>query len=234
MATATAVVSQPVRDARSVTAGAEKRLLVWMAQRLPPWVSPDHLTALGSLGFVLGAVCYWLSAGEPLFLLGVNLGLLLNWFGDSLDGTLARVRNRQRPRYGFYVDHLLDAVGIAVLLGGLALSGFVSPLLAGGLLVAYLLFSVHIALAAASGGVFQIAYGGVGGTELRVMLALVNLALLQWPRLEVLGFSFLLLDSLALLGTVGILAMLAAVGYRTGHALDVADRALLPPDGRAA
>jgi phosphatidylglycerophosphate synthase len=226
---ATAVTHQPTRDARSLTAGAEKRLLVWIARRLPSWVQPDHLTALGCAGYLLGAVAYWLSGSEPLFLLAVNLGLLVNWFGDSLDGTLARVRERQRPRYGFYVDHLLDAAGIAVLLAGLALSGLVHPLLAAALLVAYLLFSVHVALAAASGGVFQIAYGGIGGTELRLMLGALNLALLQWPSLELFGRSVRVLDGMALAGTLGLLAMLAAVGFRTGRALDRADRALLGP-----
>jgi phosphatidylglycerophosphate synthase len=231
---ATAVIQQPVREAKSASAGVEKRLLVWMARRLPAWVSPDHLTALGCAGYVLGAIAYWLSASEPLWLLAVNLGLFVNWFGDSLDGTLARVRDRQRPRYGFYVDHLLDAVGIAVLLGGLALSGLVSPALAGAVLVAYLLFSVHIALAAASGGVFQIAYGGVGGTELRILLGLVNLALLQWPRVELFGLSTRLLDPLAAAATLGLLGLLGVVGFRTGRALDHADRALMRPLGRAA
>ena len=224
---ATAVIQQPMRDARSVTADAEKRLLVGIARRLPGWVSPDHLTALGCAGYVLGALGYWLSGNEPLFLLAVNFGLLVNWFGDSLDGTLARVRDRQRPRYGFYVDHLLDAVGIAILLAGLALSGLVEPLLAAALLVAYLLFSVHIALGAASGGVFQIAYGGIGGTELRLMLAALNLALLQWPSVELFGKSVRVLDAVALAATLGLLGMLAAVGFRTGRALDRADRALL-------
>ena len=169
-----------------------------------------------------------------MFLLAVNFGLLVNWFGDSLDGTLARVRDRQRPRYGFYVDHLLDAVGIAILLAGLALSGLVEPLLAAALLVAYLLFSVHIALGAASGGVFQIAYGGIGGTELRLLLAALNLALLRWPSVELFGKSVRVLDAVALAATLGLLGMLAAVGFRTGRALDRADRALLRSAPRAA
>lgn len=230
---ATAGIHQPARDARSVTATAEKRLLVWIAERLPAWVSPDHLTVLGFFGYLLGALFYRLSAVDPLFLHGVNLCLLVNWFGDSLDGTLARVRDRQRPRYGFYVDHLLDAVGIAVLLGGAAASGFVSPAIAAVLLVAYLLFSVHIALAAAAGGVFRIAYGGIGGTELRILLALTNLVLLHWPRLDVFGISLRLLDPLALAGTAGLCVLLALVGFRTGRALDRADRALMRPAGGA-
>ena len=112
---------------------------------------------------------------------------------------------------------------------GLALSGLVHPLLAASLLVAYLLFSVHIALGAASGGVFQIAYGGIGGTELRLMLAALNLALLQWPSVELLGRSVRVLDVVALAGTLGLLAMLAGVGFRTGRALERADSALLRP-----
>lgn len=220
----TAVVRQPVRDARSVTATAEKRLLVWIAERLPLWVSSDHLTALGFAAFVLGGLCYRLSALDPVFLHGVNLCLLVNWFGDSLDGTLARVRRCERPRYGFYVDHLLDAAGIAALCVGAAFSGLVSPGIAATLLVAYLLFSVHIALAAAAGGVFRIAYGGIGGTELRILLALANLAVLAWPRPEAFGTNVLLVDVLALGGAAALLVLLAVVGFRTGRELDRADR----------
>ena len=215
---------QPVREARSLTATAEKRVLVWIAERLPHWVSSDHLTALGFVGYLAGALCYRLSAIDSIFLHGVNACLLVNWFGDSLDGTLARVRRCERPRYGFYVDHLLDAVGIAVLCGGLAFSGLVSPGIAATLLVAYLLFSAHIALAAATGGVFRIAYGGLGGTELRILLAIANLVALQWPRLDVLGTSLRLFDLLGFAGAAALGVMLAVVGFRTGRALDRADR----------
>ena len=216
--------AQPVREARSLTATAEKQLLVWIAKRLPGWVSSDQLTALGFVACLLGGVCYRLSAVDPIFLHGVNACLLLNWFGDSLDGTLARVRRCERPRYGFYVDHLLDAVGIALLCAGLAFSGLANPGIAATLLIAYLLFSAHIALAAATGGVFRIAYGGLGGTELRILLAIANLVALEWPRFEAFGFGLRLFDILASGAAAALGVMLAVVGLRTGRALDRADR----------
>ncbi len=159
------------RDLRSFTAEAEKRILIALAERLPPWIGPDHLTALGVVSMFLAGLCYRFLPVTPLALLGVNLFLFLNWFGDSLDGTLARVREKQRPRYGFYVDHLVDAFGAIFLLGGLAASGLSSPSSALALLIAYLLLQIHIALKAHATSVFQIAFGGIGGTEARILLA---------------------------------------------------------------
>jgi archaetidylinositol phosphate synthase len=106
----------PQRELAGLTAQAEKRLLVWIAGRLPASVNPDHLTALGLLGMAGAGASYALSARDPRWLHAVNLFLVVNWLGDSLDGTLARVRKRLRPRYGFYVDHLSDALGALFLL----------------------------------------------------------------------------------------------------------------------
>jgi phosphatidylglycerophosphate synthase len=219
-----AVLGQPVREAKSLTADSEKRVLIWIAERLPGWVSPDHLTAVGFLAYLAGGLCYRLSALDPIFLHGVNAFLLVNWFGDSLDGTLARVRRRERPRYGFYIDHVLDAAGITALLAGAAFSGVISPVPAAVLLVAYLLMSVHIGLAAAAGGVFRIAYSGLGGTELRILLAVANLLALQWPRVDVFGAPVPFLDPLAVVGVVGIGVLLIKEGARTALTLERADR----------
>ena len=102
----------------------ERRILPWIAARLPSWINSDHLTLLGFLSLISVGASYWYAHGSRAGLLLANLFLILNWFGDSLDGTLARVRNRQRPRYGFYVDHILDACGSVFVFGGLALSGY--------------------------------------------------------------------------------------------------------------
>jgi len=166
------------RDLRSITAEKEKKILIALARRLPSWVGPDHLTALGVISMAGAGLCYRLLLLSPLALLGVNFFLFLNWFGDSLDGTLARVRQKQRPRYGFYVDHLVDAFGAIFLLGGLALSGLLSPYAALALLVAYLLLQIHIALKAHTTRVFQIAFFGIGGTEARILLGIMNTALM--------------------------------------------------------
>jgi archaetidylinositol phosphate synthase len=132
-------VSEHVREHNSILASAEKRLLIWLAQRLPDWVNSDHLTLLGLVAMFLAGAAYGAAQWDERALLLVVVTLGLNWFGDSLDGTLARVRNRQRPRYGFYVDHVIDIVGASFLLGGLAMSGYMTPLVALGFLATYLL-----------------------------------------------------------------------------------------------
>ena len=208
------------RDLRSFTAVAEKKILISLARRLPAWIGPDHLTALGVLSMAGAGLCYRLLVVSPLALLGVNLFLFLNWFGDSLDGTLARVRQKQRPRYGFYADHLVDAFGAIFLLGGLALSGLASPFSALALLIAYLLLQIHIALKAHTTRVFQIAFAGVGGTEARILLGALNLGLLVWPRLQTLVTPLLWLLAAALV------ALVVVDGVRTGRELDREERAL--------
>ncbi len=207
------------RDLRSVTAEAEKRILVSLAGRLPGWIGPDHLTALGVASMAGAGLCYWLVPRSPLALLGVNLFLFLNWFGDSLDGTVARVRQRQRPRYGFYVDHLVDAFGAIFLLTGLALSGLGTPAAAAALLVAYLLLQIHIALKAHATGVFQIAFAGVGGTEARILVGAMNLGLLMWP-----GGPAPILTPLIWVLAAGLVAVVVFDGVRTGRALDGEER----------
>ena len=207
------------RDLRSFTAAAEKKLLIAMAKRLPAWIGPDHLTVLGAVAMAGAGICYRLVAVSPLAFLGVNLFLFLNWFGDSLDGTLARVREKQRPRYGFYVDHLVDAFGAIFLLGGLASSGLVTPLAALSLLIAYLLLQIHIALKAHTMRVFQIAFGGIGGTEARILLGILNLGLFAWPAL------LPALTPMVWLAVAALIALVVADGVATGRALDREERA---------
>jgi archaetidylinositol phosphate synthase len=212
----TTAVSQPSRELKSLTADAERRLLLRLAARVPPAIGPDHLTALGLLAMLAAGIAYALSARWPVLLLAVNVALLLNWVGDSLDGTLARYRDRQRPRYGFYVDHMVDAFGALFLLLGLAASGWIAPWLAVALLVAYLLLSVNIALAACSRGTFKISYGPLGGTELRILLAAANAAVWVWPQVMFAGHALRLFDvfaGLALVGVSGVL--LRSTGQNT-------------------
>ena len=135
------------RAQQSLLAPLEKKVLVWLAHHTPSSINSDHLTALGMLAMIGAGLCYWYSSQNKLGLLGVIVMLIINWYGDSLDGTLARVRNRQRPRYGFYVDHVVDALGTTCLLGGLALSGYMNDRLALGALIAYFLLSIEVYLA---------------------------------------------------------------------------------------
>ena len=182
------------RSHTSLLAAAEKRTLIRMAQRLPLWVNSDHLTALGFGSLVVAGACYWFARWNPLWLLCVIPCLALNWFGDSLDGTLARVRNQQRPRYGFYVDHILDAIGTVFLLSGLAFSGYMSPAFAYGFLVVYLLLSIEIHLAAYTVGKFHLSYWSFGPTELRILLGVGNLALLRDRYVAIAGHRARLFD----------------------------------------
>ena len=130
------------RAHHSLLASSEKRALIWLANRMPAWVNSDHLTALGFVSQFGVAAGYWYARYHQAGLLIAIIFLILKWFGDSLDGTLARHRNRQRPRYGFYLDHVLDACGSGCVFAGLALSGYMSERVAVGLLVAYFLLSI--------------------------------------------------------------------------------------------
>ncbi len=169
------------RVQNSLTSNPEKRVLIWMATRTPRWINPDHLTIFGFLAQVMAGASYALARGNRYWLLAGIFFLALNWLGDSLDGTLARVRQQQRPRYGFFVDHIVDSFGGLALMSGLALSGYMHPYIAIGLLVAFLLLSIQSYLATYTLGEFQLSFWNFGPTELRILLAVGNLALLHWP-----------------------------------------------------
>src|ERR1044071_9642041 len=146
--------NSPKRVQKNLLSDYEKRFLIRIAQKLPPQIHSDHLTSLGFLGMLLAGISYWLSQWNAYALVLCVFWLVVNWFGDSLDGTLARVRNRQRPRYGFYVDHITDAIGTFFLMGGLALSSYMNPFIALGLLIAYLLLSIEVYLTTHPTGAF--------------------------------------------------------------------------------
>src|SRR6266487_603546 len=172
---------QATRLQGSVLATGERHVLIWMAERTPAWIYSDHLTALGFGAQLLTGLSYAMSkSSKPWLIAGIGF-LALNWLGDSLDGTLARVRDQQRPRYGFYVDHILDSIGSVALMGGLALSGYMSPAIAVGLLILFLLLSIQSYLATYTLGEFRMSFWSFGPTELRLLLAVGNLALLRWP-----------------------------------------------------
>jgi len=195
---------QAEREHHSMLAAMEKKALIWMAQRMPDWVTSDVLTALGFASLLGVGLSYWYARYSPAALMLVNLFLVLNWFGDSLDGTLARVRQRQRPRYGFYVDHVLDACGSVFLFAGLALSGYMSERIAVGLLVAYFLLSIEIYLATYTVGRFHLSFAAFGPTELRLLLFVGNFALLYKPMVTLAGRQFLMFDVGGAIGIVGL------------------------------
>jgi phosphatidylglycerophosphate synthase len=178
----------------SLLAAAEKRLLVWLAERLPRWVTSDRLTALGAVALLFAGVCYAIGRSFPWALVGAVVLLAVNWFGDSLDGTVARVRRQERPRYGFYVDHVLDAVGILFLIGGLVAGGYMSVVIGAGFLIAYYLLTIEIALATHALGTFRLSYWKIGPTELRIILAAGTLLLLRSDSVLIAGERWLLFD----------------------------------------
>jgi len=214
-----------LREHRSVLAGIEKKALVWMAERLPPWVNSDHLTLLGFAAMLLAGTSYWLANWYRMALLLVVFALAVNWFGDSLDGTLARVRNQQRPRYGFYVDHVLDILGTLFLLGGLALSGYMSPLIALGLLTAYLMVAAEEFLATHVQRVFHLSFLRIGPTELRIILASGTVYLLHRPWVHLTGIGvFRLFDVGGIIAIAGLLLKLVVCAIRNTCALYLAER----------
>jgi phosphatidylglycerophosphate synthase len=194
------------RVQESLLAGVEKRTLVWMAERAPAWVSPDHLTALGLVAQIGAGAGYALAAHNRYALFLVIACLAVNWLGDSLDGTLARVRQQQRPLYGFYVDHMVDSFGAVALMGGLALSGYMHPYIAIGLLIAFLMLSIQSYLAAHTLGEFRLSFWKFGPTELRILLAIGNVALFFHPM--VLHGRYRLFDVGGVIGLAGMSVML--------------------------
>jgi phosphatidylglycerophosphate synthase len=194
------------RVQRSFLTTIEKRALLWLAERTPQSIHSDHLTILGFLAQGMAGLSYALARGDRDWLLAVIGFLALNWLGDSLDGTLARVRQKQRPRYGFYVDHMVDSLGSLALMGGLAWSGYMHPSVAMALLVAFLLLSIQSYLATYTLGQFQLSFWNFGPTELRILLAIGNLALFRWPF--VLQAHYRLFDIGGIVGLAGMSLML--------------------------
>jgi len=217
-----AAPSKPAVDATrvlsSVLAPLEKRVLIYLANRMPRSINSDHLTIL-ALAAMLGAgLSFWMAQSHPLGLALVVVCLAINWFGDSLDGTVARVRRQQRPRYGFYVDHVVDVFGTALLIGGLALSGYMNPVIALGLLVAYFMLSAEVYLATYSLGTFKLTYFNVGPTELRIILAIGTLMLYVRPTITFFGHPARLFDvggGFAIAGLLGTLVISAIRNTRT-------------------
>ena len=223
------MVEKTFRDAErkqlSMLARVEKQTLIWLAGRMPSWVNSDHLTGLGFASMFAAGLCYWVASWEKQALLWVIAALIVNWFGDSLDGTLARVRNRLRPRYGFYVDHITDAIGTAFLMGGLALSSYMEPFIALGLLIAYLLLSIEVYLTTYTIGAFHLSFWSFGPTELRILLCVGNLALyFHGPMGKVFGREYRIFDIGGVIGIAGMAAMLVWSAVRHTRQLYDAER----------
>jgi phosphatidylglycerophosphate synthase len=220
------------REHHSFLAAAEKRALIWIAYRIPDCINSDHLTALGFLAMIFAGISYWYARWNRWALLAVIFWLAVNWFGDSLDGTLARVRNRLRPRYGFYLDHVIDAFGMTILFCGIAASGYMSWPVATAFLIVYFMLCIEIYLATYTIGVFHLSFIGFGPTELRIVLAIGNVALFTSHSIaHIRGHAFLLFDVGGVVATIGIAIILLAATLKHTRMLYLAER--LAPATRA-
>ena len=207
---------EATRSLTSVLAPLEKRTLVWLAHQMPGWVNSDHLTLLAFVAMVFAGLSYWLASLSSVGLLLVVACLAVNWFGDSLDGTLARVRDHQRPRYGFYVDHVVDLVGTTALVAGMGVSGTMHPLIAAAVLIAYILAAAESFLATHATGTFRISFAGVGPTELRILLAVAACRIAADPTSR-------LLDVGGAIGVAGLVSAFVIAAVRTTRALRLAE-----------
>ena len=205
------------REQTSILAPLERAALRGLARRMPAWVNSDHLSVLGLVGMIGAGACYAASKYNPMMLYLVNVFIFFNWFGDSLDGTLARYRDRQRPRYGFYVDHIIDTFGALFLLFGLALSGYMSERVAAGLLIVYFMVAINSYLAAYALGVFKISQWKMGPTEMRLLLMIGNVFLIYHPRAY--HRRYLLYDVGGVIAIIGMAFILVVLSIQHTHAL---------------
>jgi len=208
-----------IREHRSVLAAAERRLLVAIAERLPARMTSDALTLTAFAAMPVAACAFAALPRSVWAPVGVAIALAINWFGDSLDGTVARVRRQPRPRFGYYVDHVIDLAGTVMLVGGMAASGWMHAGLAAALLAAYLLVAAETYLATHADGVFRLAVAGVGPTELRILLALGAFYVRASPWVELFGYRLLLLDVSAAVAIAGLASTFVWSAVRTGRHL---------------
>jgi archaetidylinositol phosphate synthase len=213
-----------VREHKSVLAAVEKRALVWIAGRLPSFINSDHLSALGLVSMLAAGISFAALQFTPWASAALIICLAANWFGDSLDGTVARVRGHQRPRYGFYVDHVIDLAGSTFLLTGLALSGLMNPLLAAALLATYLLVSAESYLATHAAGVFRMSFLGFGPTELRIVLAIGAVKAAVSPLVAIGSFGpYRLFDVGGVVAVLGLVIAFVVAAVRNTRALYLAE-----------
>lgn len=212
--------SHHIRLNDGLLARLERRVLEWIARRLPDRITPDHLSALGLGSMVVaGAAFAAFRWNADVAATAVVAALAANWLGDSLDGTVARVRCSERPRYGYYVDHVIDLAGTAFLFTGMSLSGLMNPLVALALLGAYLLVCAETYLATHATGVFRMSYVGFGPTELRILLATGALKAAHGASVTIAGIGIRLFDAGAVVAIAGLAVTFIVSAARNTRAL---------------
>lgn len=186
---------QSKRIQTSVLNNLEKKVLIWIAERMLKWVTSDMMTYFGSFGAIVIAAGYILSAKNINFLWLASAGFVINWFGDSLDGTIARVRNQQRPKYGFFLDHNIDCLNEAVMFIGAGLSPLMHLNMALLLYAGYMLLSVYVYISAHLKDEFRITYIKMGPTEFRLIAIIINTIFIYIPALRQFSLSFSVLGN---------------------------------------
>lgn len=202
---------QANRIQTSVLNGVEKKALVWLAKRQPKWMTSDILTYIGIFGAFVVMVGYALSNMNIMWLWLASAGFLINWYGDSLDGTLARVRHTQRPVYGFFLDHSVDGITITMMCVGAGLSNMLSLPLAMAVLVVYLLLSIVVYINAHLKNEFKLTYGGMGPTEFRVIMIIINTCFIYIKALREFAFDINILGKTLSFGAFDIAALVILV-----------------------
>lgn len=211
----------PVRIQRNILAARERDALHLLSRALPPWIKPDHLTMLGLVGMVVACLGYVGSNWRPAFLFAASFGLLLNWFGDSLDGTLARHRGIERPRYGYFLDHSVDACGNFLLLFGLGMSPYVEMDVALFALTGYLLLSIYSFLTCHVCGTFHLTFLGCGPSEMRLALIALNLIMYFQGAFQVSLFGHVVSIYSLLVGGFGTMFLVIFVARAAMQARDL-------------
>lgn len=222
-----------VRIQTSFLNALEKKALVWLAERQPKWMTSDILTYIGTLGAVVIAVGYILSAWNINFLWLSSLGFVINWYGDSLDGTLARVRKTQRPVYGYYIDHTVDCINEFIMFIGIGLSGLMHFSLAMVILAVYFMLTINVSINAHLKKEFRLTYAKLGPTEFRILAIIANTVLALVRPISEFALTFFIFGrefTLASLDIVGIVVLVVlAVIYLTTIVKDGHDYAEMDP-----
>lgn len=208
-----------VRIQTSILNALEKKVLVWLAERQPKWMTSDILTYIGTFGSVVIAAGYILSAWNINFLWLSSLGFVINWYGDSLDGTLARVRKTQRPVFGYYIDHTVDCINEFIMFIGIGLSGLMHFSLAMVILAVYFMLTINVSINAHLKKEFRLTYAKLGPTEFRILAIIANTILALVRPISEFALTFFIFGrefTLASLDIVGIVVLLVlAVIYLT-------------------
>lgn len=217
---------QSKRIQTSLLNAAEKRVLIGLAERQPRWMTSDILTAIGVVGSIVVAIGYILSNFHPGWLWLASMGFVINWYGDSLDGTLARVRKTQRPIYGFYLDHNIDGITMAIMCIGAGLSDLLNLYIAMGVLAVYLLLSISVYINAHLKGEFKLTYAGMGPTEFRLIMILVNTLFATITPLREWDLQFTLLNTPITFGAfdfVGLIILIVLIVIHLNNFMHDAD-----------